>query len=350
MLRRGVTTPEWSKLDAVNLNANAVESTQILDGAVTNAKLAGSSVSTSKIADSQVTESKLAASAVATAKIADQAVTTAKMQRQSSVSYAQLQFASSAAPTFQEEGQWYSMNSNSNFQDWGYVRTQFLSRQDTDASSYGRTNYNIHYNSTNNLCAFGMLENIASSDTNKYMFGFCSNWYNTASSNYNQILISPTVLPTSGAPTGTEVTAYRQDAYTINGSWMLGSSKSYKKNIEPFVRGHKSARNRKMLDAMQLREFSFNYDSGKRRDLGFIFEELEAACDCGKKGDAWCACQLLDRGPLGTAPGVNMSAAALLQIEFLKEALATAEARADALEARVAALEKLAARLTDAKP
>ena len=63
----------------IQIGANAVRTSEIIDNAVTNSKLAVNSISTIKIIDLNVTEGKLAADAVTTSKILDGAVTNAKI-------------------------------------------------------------------------------------------------------------------------------------------------------------------------------------------------------------------------------------------------------------------------------
>lgn len=64
----------------LDLNNNAVETSELADSAVTNLKLANDAVTTAKILDGQITSVKIANSAVQTANILDGAVDTAKIK------------------------------------------------------------------------------------------------------------------------------------------------------------------------------------------------------------------------------------------------------------------------------
>ena len=63
----------------IQINANAVRTSEIIDNAVTNSKLAVNSISTLKVIDLNITGDKLAADVISTIKIIDGAVTDAKI-------------------------------------------------------------------------------------------------------------------------------------------------------------------------------------------------------------------------------------------------------------------------------
>jgi len=62
-----------------NLTSNIVDTSQIMDNAVTSAKIANNSIDTAKIADNAVTTAKIADGNVGTSKLANLSVTTAKI-------------------------------------------------------------------------------------------------------------------------------------------------------------------------------------------------------------------------------------------------------------------------------
>ena len=75
---------------SLTLGANSVSTSAIIDGAVTEAKLASSSVTRDKIAAGEVINAKLATDSVTTIKIQDTAITTAKITNDA-VTYDKLQ-------------------------------------------------------------------------------------------------------------------------------------------------------------------------------------------------------------------------------------------------------------------
>jgi len=62
-----------------NVGVSSIDTEELVDGSVTEAKLASSAVSSSKLGSSSVIENKIATNAVTTTKILDGAVTSAKL-------------------------------------------------------------------------------------------------------------------------------------------------------------------------------------------------------------------------------------------------------------------------------
>ena len=75
----GLVSVESDADGKITITGKDIETSDIVDGAVTTAKIADTNVTTAKIADANVTTAKLANSAVTTAKIADANVTNAKL-------------------------------------------------------------------------------------------------------------------------------------------------------------------------------------------------------------------------------------------------------------------------------
>jgi hypothetical protein len=71
--------PSTSFIKSNRIDANTINTNQMVNSAVTDAKLAANSVTNTKIADGSVTNSKLAANSVGTANIQNGAVTAAKL-------------------------------------------------------------------------------------------------------------------------------------------------------------------------------------------------------------------------------------------------------------------------------